>query len=105
MNKQRIELFFYMAFLMLALVVMPLFTELQKRVKNKHRTVSILKLCSFVRSNMEAFISGENAPIFSRWLNTIAYMIIEKNGSMPLNKSFFIILRLTRMQFIETHPL
>ncbi|HAS44522.1 MAG TPA: hypothetical protein DCS93_28850 [Microscillaceae bacterium] len=59
MNKQRIELFFYMAFLMLTLVVMPLFTELQKRVKNKHRTVSILKLCSFVRSNMEAFISGK----------------------------------------------
>ena len=59
MNKQRVELFFYMAFLMLTLVVMPLFIVLQKRVKNKNNTVSILKLCSFIRSNMEALISGK----------------------------------------------
>ncbi|HAS45082.1 MAG TPA: hypothetical protein DCS93_31660 [Microscillaceae bacterium] len=59
MNRQRVELFFYMAFLILTLVVMPLSIVLQKRVKNKNNIVSILKLCSFIRSNMEVLISGK----------------------------------------------
>ena len=99
MNKQRVELFFYIAFLMLILMVMPLFAELQKRVKNKHRTMSILKLCYFVRSNMEAFSSCEKC---SHILKIAEYYCLYDHRKKRVNaieQTFFIILRLTRMRF------
>jgi len=66
---------------------MPLFTELQKRVKNKYRTVSILKLCSFVRSNM-----AEHYCLYDH----------RKKQINAIEQFFFINLRLTRMRFIGT---
>ena len=76
---------------------MPLFTELQKRVKNKYRTVSILKLCSFVRSNMEVFISGEKCSHILKMAER--YCLYEHRKKRILSKeSSFINLKLTPMR-------
>jgi len=82
MNKQRIEMFFYLMFLMLTLVVMPLFRLLQERVKNQNRVVSILALCTFVSSYIEAFISSGN---YAHILKKAEYYCLYEKRKKRLN--------------------
>ena len=82
MNKQRIEMFFYLMFLMLTLVVMPLFRLLQTRVKNQGRTVSILALCTFVRCHIEALISDKN---YNHILNKAEYYCLYEKRKKRFN--------------------
>jgi len=59
MNKDRAEFFFYTILLMVTLLVMPIFVQLQIIAAKKKKAISILRLCTFIRCHMRDIIHSE----------------------------------------------
>lgn len=78
----RAEFFFYANLILITLLVMPLFLTAQRKAQELKRTVSILKLCSYIKQHLNRLFKE---PRLDRLLDEIVYYCCYDKRKTRLN--------------------